>query len=971
MDTHLIEKILARDAAVISANFLEKIKKICDNHLNSGFAINPEVKNWKLHIFSSIRRSIAIAPVLLPLFRPIAIGNTFNNKKQFNFFNQYLEQIGVAERLTLLDENPWGKPSKYYFDVLVELNVSISSFCEGLECYIVNLCAPNYHKLRLIQAISNYVLYSISFERLPSKLIPYVVVANDHIPVNLGFLEAAKECGIPRFYVQHAFVTSDFPDLDFDVTILGNVKSATVYRTQPILEGKNLVLVVPRPPFVRSGRDYFGDSIGPVKLNTVCLYLTSNSIETNLREAIGYLISNPAIEHVYIKPHPNESCSKNIQSFLNEFSNLVIDEQPKSPHIAVVGNSSVCIDISSKGIFCYQCFSFDGFPRDYYGFVDGGLCREVKLCDLSGVFWSGSAQHFSQKSISDYFNDHSDSVVRTSCDSLRSYILNAHRKIDIYRLNKSFSLAQPKLSYSMIYPLDLATFVNEAANDEKNSQYLFHYEKIEISDFKSNHLSRIKALSYLHRCRHSKAYTMLSRAALIDKNIFVRIYAKYTYSLWANSLKSADEIKADVLIFKAIPKEEINNLVISSFSALHAYASLLLLPSEYFSNFEILLLSKYKFLSVEKLIHRILKCYSSNVVEEELFNRFNTEATDAERYRLFMLCYWNCLKSEATREIVKRFDLNVFAGASTHFDMVKQLSYFCTDEVLSELVEIYSDYEKLIAFGRMRDFRCLRFSPAERQEFISYIKSQLVYEFSFSFLRLSDGEGYIFSDCDFTHNDSLNRERHWWGYELDHASRTDIRTRVLCAVQAAHCVGVPSVFRMARELSPKISSLRESIQLRGLVTVLTGCFDFLSHNKHSCSLITEEKANQVLFSDPKALVELCKFSKQVVVISSVEKHIFEYCLQIDEIQHICIPSHFRTSVKPGYCKDNAKLPDLVQKIIDDIRLTVRPGFLVLVAAGVIGKIFVHESMLAGGVALDIGECADTYRNSFYRSRTGI
>jgi hypothetical protein len=46
------------------------------------------------------------------------------------------------------------------------------------------------------------------------------------------------------------------------------------------------------------------------------------------------------------------------------------------------------------------------------------------------------------------------------------------------------------------------------------------------------------------------------------------------------------------------------------------------------------------------------------------------------------------------------------------------------------------------------------------------------------------------------------------------------------------------------------------------------------------------------------------------------------------------------------------------EIIDLVRHNSRPGVVLLIAAGVIGKLFIHVGKQCGAVALDIGEVAE-------------
>jgi hypothetical protein len=54
------------------------------------------------------------------------------------------------------------------------------------------------------------------------------------------------------------------------------------------------------------------------------------------------------------------------------------------------------------------------------------------------------------------------------------------------------------------------------------------------------------------------------------------------------------------------------------------------------------------------------------------------------------------------------------------------------------------------------------------------------------------------------------------------------------------------------------------------------------------------------------------------------------------------------------------LPYVYKELREQIRSTAGPGDLVLVAAGVIGKIFLNDIRERGGVALDVGSSLEKW-----------
>ena len=77
-----------------------------------------------------------------------------------------------------------------------------------------------------------------------------------------------------------------------------------------------------------------------------------------------------------------------VRDFLERTRVTLLNEIPTSDHLAIVGNSSVAVELIALGIPVYQVFGFDPIERDYNGFVEEGLIFEATLSQLSGRFWT-------------------------------------------------------------------------------------------------------------------------------------------------------------------------------------------------------------------------------------------------------------------------------------------------------------------------------------------------------------------------------------------------------------------------------------------------------------------------------------------------------------------------------------------------------------------------------------------------------
>lgn len=230
----------------------------------------------------------------------------------------------------------------------------------------------------------------------------------------------------------------------------------------------------------------------------------------------------------------------------------------------------------------------------------------------------------------------------------------------------------------------------------------------------------------------------------------------------------------------------------------------------------------------------------------------------------------------------------------------------------------------------------------------------------FSLIRLSDGEGYIFcNDSEFfTHLDALNRERHWWGAELAEDLRSDLLLHLRKAVSAADVVGIPSVYRFVRDVSPTQNrNLLSKVYLRGLCAVLHGAGDLCRENV----LFTEEKCNECLFKEPEQVMRLAKHARQTFLVTSLKpKAINAIFGEAHPYLHIPVSTHARHCINDDYLGSESPIVLSHAKVSETLRRAIHPGDLVLVGAGLVGKLFVHEAKQCGAVAIDIGSSFDRW-----------
>jgi hypothetical protein len=85
------------------------------------------------------------------------------------------------------------------------------------------------------------------------------------------------------------------------------------------------------------------------------------------------------------------------------------------------------------------------------------------------------------------------------------------------------------------------------------------------------------------------------------------------------------------------------------------------------------------------------------------------------------------------------------------------------------------------------------------------------------------------------------------------------------------------------------------------------------------------------------------------------------------VEYVQVPTHTKTQSNALFITSDAALPFQYEKINSEIAQMVVPGALVIVASGIIGKIFCQTVRDKGGVALDVGVMVDYWVGAKTRS----
>lgn len=288
------------------------------------------------------------------------------------------------------------------------------------------------------------------------------------------------------------------------------------------------------------------------------------------------------------------------------------------------------------------------------------------------------------------------------------------------------------------------------------------------------------------------------------------------------------------------------------------------------------------------------------------------------------------------------------------------------EELQIYVAPVYKKYQSQM------NFIDVRVNRQQRIDLMGLFKESLVEKKSFSLIRLGDGESYIWDHSDniATTEDQELREQQWWGGVLDPEIRAKLRNQLQESVKAANMIGLPSAYRFTRDTDTTLRNLKSRHLGRGLLTVMQRVPDVITKSV----ILTEERVHQVLFSK-ETICELVQHANRLIVVSSVKKEavlaITKDWIDSENVTVIEIPTHARTLSNNSFIEGTKALPHCYGEILEQLKGHSGPGTLSLVAAGIIGKIFISKLAGQGGVALDIGTAVDYWVGAKTRSYEDI
>lgn len=299
---------------------------------------------------------------------------SLNNKRSLDRVNRVLKEAGVSD-ISFNGKRP-GILGR------LRLLLSFGAIWASAKALVKDGHQIPFIRIQQILGGASFVFYSRMISTIPPRI---VCVANDHAPVCIALLEAARINGIPTVYVQHAPVAENFPPLDYDISVLFDQWSRDVYERAAEFHGlaRQRGTVVILPPF---NEPYRRPRLGSAPYR-VGIALTLLFAEEALRQLLSELTTDCRVRQVLLRPHPR--CRADL-SGLTHYPNVVITDGRRDPgdflndvDLVVVANSGFAVEALHAGKVTLFKADLDTGVYDYYGFVRNRILPEYSPDVLS------------------------------------------------------------------------------------------------------------------------------------------------------------------------------------------------------------------------------------------------------------------------------------------------------------------------------------------------------------------------------------------------------------------------------------------------------------------------------------------------------------------------------------------------------------------------------------------------------------
>jgi hypothetical protein len=253
------------------------------------------------------------------------------------------------------------------------------------------------------------------------------------------------------------------------------------------------------------------------------------------------------------------------------------------------------------------------------------------------------------------------------------------------------------------------------------------------------------------------------------------------------------------------------------------------------------------------------------------------------------------------------------------------------------------------------------------EDVVNHMQKSISMNLAASFIRLSDGEAKIIAYPEHVSFDQVVFQMNiWFGeLEVDHADIMIIRQALIGAILNADYIGMPTPERIAaKDVNGNYTN--DALLCRNMWKTLLEVAGFEYFKRVMVVPATFHQWAQI----EKRMPSLLFSTNSLGMISRTDKALFKLSehLSLDNIWHIKVPGE-------TWSRSNelisSHFPKKYSEILYKIHQSNLSSSLVLVGAGVLGKVYCSALKDSGAFAFDVGALIDGWTNSIPDVRKGM
>ncbi|WP_259404289.1 hypothetical protein [Hymenobacter sp. HSC-4F20] len=236
----------------------------------------------------------------------------------------------------------------------------------------------------IFNAIGYYEVYCRALRHYQPRA---VIFANDHNDDARALLLAARACGVPTAYVQHASVSTNFPPLGFDFSLLEGQDALDKYRQCGPVAGRVELVGMPKADAFLARKNQ-----NPTVRRVAVAINTLDETEAVAATLAHLLREFPDLTFTF-RPHPGDTRDfsflhqRHPQLHFSDARQQTIFEFLAEHDALIAADTSTHLEATLLNLASiYFRFGTHGVAEDYYGYVAHGLvARAPTLPELSGL----------------------------------------------------------------------------------------------------------------------------------------------------------------------------------------------------------------------------------------------------------------------------------------------------------------------------------------------------------------------------------------------------------------------------------------------------------------------------------------------------------------------------------------------------------------------------------------------------------